>query len=39
MESEVRCARCEAIFPVQVTPVYEFNRRVSEEVQQKESAA
>ncbi len=39
LENVVRCAACDTEFPAQHTPVREFNRLVSEEVEELEEAA
>ena len=37
-DAGVRCIACEAIFAAQVTPVKEFNRKVTEEIEELEEA-
>lgn len=37
-DSGVHCTACEAIFPAQVTPVKEFNHKVTEEMEELEEA-
>jgi len=38
LEQSVRCTVCNKTFPVQMTPVDEFNRAVAEEVEVAEEA-